>query len=351
MSDVTQNGSAVESSMPKKPARVRRWGIGVAALVVAAVVAGALIYVQSFGNRSEVIWKRDGSLAGKIEEKKVVTFTNSMTLTLAPNPDGFGASMSIAAPGQDPKHIQDDDHLFLRATYPSSGPAEIAVVSWSCGGNSSECASDNVAVFFADGEHVAGTLIGIDPERVEIVTDMDGKKTIFGRGVAFGIDALGSPRSHDVQLVPKVGFVDVDADKKYLPFVGKHASEIFSDQAMLEAIAKAVGNNTSVRQLRKVIAVAGNMFLIDGRYLVSSGCKKHACPLAKGLIMVDTVTHDIYWSYVDDDESIKASGQRVKEHEIEQFDAMMWRTFRSRSNGGYEPSVTSTGELTFTSIK
>ena len=262
-----------------------------AALCVAAVTSltsllGAQAWAQTF------VWAGLGREAGAKNLPKAVLRNGA----IVERKGGEGLSpQSVVAWDFTRKQsllVAANDSVQIEAAYPTARRAGAVVVRDICTGT--KCRLHDVALVVPDKELVR--IYRADSAQKISVSLSNGEVArATAKRVWMGYDSYGSDRYEDRELVKGAGFVTLKAMRKWLVLVGEHPEAFFDNKVLRKRLASIVSLE-QFKELRQTMGVAGDGVLLDGRFVLLTGCRPHDCRGNYGAILIDTVTEDLWWT-------------------------------------------------------
>ncbi len=184
---------------------------------------------------------------------------------------------------------------FLKSVYKitKNNAVGFYILQTKCSGS----ACSGSAYYMMDLENNAYSTIPLDGNDINISIH---DKSIFVSGT-LGVDNLGDPIQKTYFYYPFnwSGFIsdgtwlDNSVPKKYLPIVGKHPEEFFSNKILREPMVSLLGES-DYKSIRQDSLVAGPITVENGHILVIEGCKPHSCNTNSTITIIDMFTDKVH---------------------------------------------------------
>ncbi|MBU4612478.1 hypothetical protein IMZ29_18585 [Achromobacter sp. GG226] len=240
------------------------------------------------------------SSASRDHDIESIKLTNGLHLVKTPGTDGsiYGSKIVVGKNAKDRKVLLDNDVLSIDAAFPNQANAAVAIISESCSG--SACVATPTYMVIPKEKFVEVYEIADADFEIDVILNQGQFQNAVVKNVAVGVDEYGSDVKGELRFISGKGFVLDEMKPLYEPLLGAYLYDYFEHKVVRQPLFELVGSEQFIA-MRKGLAVNTPAKLIDYRYLSFYGCMAHNCSSVYGIVIVDTITDDVWWLVVNGD--------------------------------------------------
>lgn len=112
--------------------------------------------------------------------------------------------------------------------------------------------------------------------------------------------------------------MQAQAQAQYRSLAGEYNWKYFDNSKLRQPLVNLIGSN-KYSILRKNMETSIPSELIANRFLVIQGCKPHDCGDKFGVVVIDTVTNDIWWMLVHNYKYVAGATKKVSVAELSAY--------------------------------
>ena len=275
-----------------------------------------------------------------------MSFTNGQVLKAEGTPGDSEAwdylQLAENSDSQEYQQLLQAEFITIEAAYPNVENARAALVSTACGGRA--CNSVFMYLAYLYDERVMLHSVGLDLLDLDsifsVTTNLDdgGSPIVTARvyqswaeiseeipkyiNLAVTND-YGDRLTEERYLVGGTGFLSNGFSEKYLPMINQH-SELFLGDSVLSAHVRSSITGRDYSELRGYLEYGGQMLLVKGKYLSSSGCIPGFCPSHQAAFVIDTSTNNFWAIWVNyNEEAIKSASTTSWDDTVYDWDIIL----------------------------
>ena len=203
-----------------------------------------------------------------------------------------------------------DSVVHIRAAYPDTKNAKLAIVTTNCGGTMCRAWNDYFVVFLNEaGIRVTrlGTgFYGTRNKQTKYQFSFNGQKlsqSLISNFYDGKENNLGDLIASTRYFIPQGEYVDTRLNKKYLKFVGQHPEVVLSDIHVREKLVSKI-QPERFRAIRAALSGPGVSSISNGRFIVMNACMRSNCTYEFGAVVLDGFTGALHAIRFNPDEQL-----------------------------------------------